>query len=128
MLNESDSSEANLDFNGFNDIVNNAQSLKIAYNQSNFRFTSITSNRFSSQKAAYDSDSTTSDGQINAPDFQSRLFSQEFRFQSPEEADKLQWIFGGYFESSEFENNRPFIYGADSLALGFPFPAGEDDS
>ena len=122
LLNQSDPSETELDFNGFNDIVNNAQSLKIAYNQSDFRFTSITTNRFSSQKAAYDIDSTTSDIQINAPDFQSRLFSQEFRFQSPEEADKLQWIFGGYFESSKFENNRPFIYGADFPALGFPFP------
>ena len=126
LLNQSDPSETELDFNGFNDIVNNAQSLKIAYNKPDFRFTSITTNRSSSLKAAYDVDVTTADGRISAPDFKSKLFSQEFRFQSPEEADKLQWIFGGYFESSKFENNRDFIYGADSLALGLGLPAGEE--
>ncbi len=126
LLNQPDPSETELDFNGFTNIVNNAQSLKIAYDKPDFRFTSITTNRFSNQKAAYDSDATTADGEINAPDFTSKLFSQELRFQSPESADKLKWIFGGYFESSKFENNRPFIYGADSLALGFPFPAGEN--
>ena len=126
LLNQSDPSETELDFNGFNNIVNKAQSLKIAYNKPDFRFTSITTNRSSSQKAAYDVDVTTADGRISAPDFKSKLFSQEFRFQSPEEADKLQWIFGGYFESSKFENNRDFIYGADSLALGLGLPAGEE--
>ncbi|PMB15553.1 TonB-dependent receptor domain-containing protein [Fischerella thermalis] len=126
LLNQEDPFETELDFNGFNDLVSNAQSVRIAYNNPDFRFTSITANRFSSQKAAYDLDYTTADGQISAPDFESRLFSQEFRFQSPETADKFQWILGGYFESSRFENNRPFIYGADSLALGFAFPPGED--
>lgn len=40
--------EAELDFDGFNDLVTNAQSLRIAYSTPAIRATSITAHRFSS--------------------------------------------------------------------------------
>jgi iron complex outermembrane receptor protein len=126
LLNQGNRFETEQNFNGFNDLTTNSQSLKIAYNNESFRLTSITVNRFSRQRGAYDADYTIADGLIDAPDFESRLFSQELRIQSPEQPQGLQWLLGGYFESSEFKNNRPFIYGADALALGFGFPPGED--
>ncbi|MEO1591897.1 MAG: TonB-dependent receptor [Cyanobacteria bacterium J06632_22] len=100
-----------LDFNGFNDLVTSAQSLRAEYSTSDLRFTSITANRYSSQVAAFDQDGSLAAFLINAPDFTSQVFTQEFRLQSPEDSEALQWIFGGYFESSTFTNNRAFISG-----------------
>ena len=42
--------ESELDFNGFNDVVSNAQSLRVAYDTPTIRVTSITAHRFSSQQ------------------------------------------------------------------------------
>ncbi|MEM9807690.1 MAG: TonB-dependent receptor [Cyanobacteria bacterium P01_D01_bin.56] len=103
--------ESELDFNGFNDVVSNAQSLRVAYDTPTIRVTSITAHRFSSQQGALDQDGTVADFLINAPDFSSRVFTQELRVQSPEQSERLQWIAGGYFETSTFENNRDFISG-----------------
>ena len=103
--------ESELDFNGFNDVVSNAQSLRVAYDTPTIRVTSITAHRFSNQKGALDQDGSIADFFINAPDFSSRIFTQELRVQSPEDSDRLQWIAGGYFETSTFKNNRDFIFG-----------------
>ncbi|MEM9804845.1 MAG: TonB-dependent receptor, partial [Cyanobacteria bacterium P01_D01_bin.56] len=103
--------EAELDFNGFTDTLTNAQSLRVAYNTPNIRVTSITAHRFSKQDGALDQDGTLADVLVNAPIFSSRIFSQELRVQSPEVSDRLEWIAGGYFETSTFKNDRDFISG-----------------
>lgn len=103
--------ETELSFNGFNDLVTNAQSLRIEYSTPAIRVTSITANRFSSQLAAFDQDGSLADLLINAPDFSSQVFSQELRLQSPEGEERFQWIVGGYFETASFSNNRDFISG-----------------
>ncbi len=110
--------DVDLSFNGFNDVVTNAQSLRIEHDTPNLRLTSITAHRFSRQEAAFDQDGSILDLSINAPDFSSRVFSQEFRVQSPEDADRLQWIAGAYFETASFENNRRFLEGSDSANPG----------
>lgn len=124
-LDADDPFETELDFNGFNDLVTNAQSLRIAYDTPDIRVTSITAHRFSSQNAAFDQDATAADIEINAPDFTSRVFTQELRVQSPEESDRLQWIMGGYFETATFNNDRAFISGLDTPANS-PLPPGEN--
>ncbi|MEM7797415.1 MAG: TonB-dependent receptor, partial [Cyanobacteria bacterium P01_C01_bin.118] len=103
--------EAELDFNGFTDTLTNAQSLRVAYNTPDIRVTSITAHRFSKQDGALDQDGTLADILVNAPIFSSRVFSQELRVQSPEQSDRLEWIAGGYFETSTFKNDRDFISG-----------------
>ncbi|MEM6840491.1 MAG: TonB-dependent siderophore receptor [Cyanobacteria bacterium P01_C01_bin.120] len=103
--------ETELNFNGFNDLETNAQSLRIEYSTPAIRATSITANRFSSQRAAFDQDGSLADLLINAPDFSSQVFSQELRLQSSEGEDRFQWIVGGYFETASFSNNRDFISG-----------------
>ena len=125
LLDADDPFETEFDFDGFNDLVTNAQSLRVAYSTPDIRVTSITAHRFSSQEAAFDQDATAADLEINAPDFASRVFTQELRVQSPEASDRLQWIVGGYFETSTFENDRAFINGLDTPATA-PLPAGEN--
>lgn len=126
VLRESDDPfEVDLDFDGFNDLVTNAQSLRVAYRTPDIRITSITAHRFSSQEGAFDQDATAADLDINAPDFSSRIFTQELRVQSPEAAEQVQWIVGGYFETSTFQNDRAFITGLDTPADSF-LPPGEN--
>ena len=124
-LNADDPFETELDFNGFNDLVTNAQSLRVAYSTPDIRVTSITAHRFSNQNAAFDQDATVADLEINAPDFSSRVFTQELRVQSPEENERLQWIVGGYFETSTFNNDRAFINGLDTSPTS-PLPPGRN--
>lgn len=122
--------ESELDFNGFNDVVSNAQSLRVAYDTPIIRVTSITAHRFSNQQGALDQDGSVADFLINAPDFSSRVFTQELRVQSPAQSERLQWIAGGYFETSTFKNNRDFISGtaAPATAQGTLRSDGEVDS
>ncbi|MEM6453283.1 MAG: TonB-dependent receptor, partial [Cyanobacteria bacterium P01_D01_bin.105] len=103
--------DAESTLSGFNDLVNNAQSLRVEYDTPALQLTSITTRRFSSQNAAFDQDGALANILINAPDFSSQVFSQELRLQSPEAQERLQWIAGGYFETSTFDNERDFISG-----------------
>ena len=52
-------------------------------------------------------------------DFDSTVWTQELRLQSPEEAEQLQWIVGGYFESREFDNNGTGSFFGDDAAAVF---------
>lgn len=99
----------------------NTQALKIAYTHPQFRATSITSRRFSKSQQRSDADGSPLNLIVNTNDFAATVWSQEIRFQSPEEAETLEWLVGGYFESSQFSNqNDGFTFGADAGAVGFP--------
>ena len=128
LVDSSEPFETELDFNGFNDVVTNAQSLRVAYDTPNIRATSITAHRFSSSNGALDQDLTTADLEINAFDFSSRVFTQELRVQSPEAEERLQWIAGGYFEASTLKNDRAFISGLDASFPGERQSDGDTDN
>ncbi|NEO98567.1 MAG: TonB-dependent receptor [Symploca sp. SIO2E9] len=113
--------EVEQDFDdGFNNLNSNTQSLRISYKNPDVRFTSITARRFSDQEFEAEADLSTSDffTQVFAVD--STVFTQEIRLQSPEEAERFQWLLGGYFESRDFNlGSNGFRNGADSVAFGF---------
>lgn len=89
-------------FNGFNELTTNTQALKVAYENSSFRATSITTRRFSRQAASADADLSALDVLRVSNEFDSTVWSQEVRFQSPSDIDRLAWIAGAYFESRDF--------------------------
>jgi iron complex outermembrane receptor protein len=103
------------DVPGFNNLDTNAQSLRIAYNDPNFRATSITSRRFSRRDEETDLDfSALRTGRLTNI-FDSTVITQELRFQSPEDAQQWQWIVGGYYESRSFNTaNDGFRFDQDA--------------
>ncbi|MEM9007862.1 MAG: TonB-dependent receptor, partial [Cyanobacteria bacterium P01_F01_bin.86] len=106
----------------------NTQSLRIDYTHPYFRATSITARRFSSSEQRSDADGSPRDIIVNTNDFTGTVWSQEFRFQSPEDAEQFEWIVGGYFESNKFLNeNDGFTFGADAASIGFPVGANFND-
>ena len=100
-----DAFEAEQDFNGFNNLTSNTQSLRVAYNQPNYRVTSISTRRYSRQEAGVDLDSTSADLFSRLDEFESTVFTQELRLQSPADAQRFQWLVGTYFESKDFNQN-----------------------
>ena len=126
LLSESDPFETDQNFNGFNELTSNTQSLKASYTHSDFRFTSVTARRFSRSEFEFDGDTTAADSLIRTlGEVNNTIFSQELLLQSPEDIEQLQWTFGGYFESNQvnqFDNG--IRYGADGALVGFPLPPG----
>ena len=131
-LNSDNPFEAEQDVDGFNDLVSNAQALRIAYTHPNFRFTSTTTRRFSKNDLEFDGDYTAADAVVRVlDDLSSTVFSQELRLQSPETADRFEWLLGGYYESSQFDSEgNGFRYGNDVTTLfgpTFPFSPGSSN-
>jgi iron complex outermembrane receptor protein len=121
-LEQSDPYEIEQNFDGFNDLNSNTQSVRAVYNQPNFRLTSITARRSSDRDFENEADVTIQDIITQIGDDDSTIFSQEIRLQSPEDAYSFQWLLGGYFESRDFNIDADgFRYGADAVtAFGFP--------
>lgn len=110
------------DVTGFSDLTTNAQSLRIAYRDSNFQATSITSRRFSRQDIETDLDFSAIRAGRFTNIFDSTVITQEVRLQSPEEDDRFQWLVGGYYESRSFntandgfnfDEEAPLLFGAE---------------
>ena len=89
-------------FEGFNNVDTNTQALKVNHTGAGFNATSITTRRFSTQDFESDLDGTPADNFRRISNYDSTLWSQELRVQSPTSSDKLRWLFGGYFESRDF--------------------------
>ncbi|MEM9007934.1 MAG: TonB-dependent receptor [Cyanobacteria bacterium P01_F01_bin.86] len=108
------------DVNGSSDLTTNTQSLKVTHSGEPIRFTSITTRRFSNQDLLTDPDqSSLRTGQFTL-DLTSKVFSQEFRLQSPETASEWQWLTGAYYESRSFNTERDGLtFGEDAL-FGVP--------
>lgn len=112
---------------GFAELNTDSQSLRIAYTQPNFRLTSVSARRFSRANQGADLDGSPLDLGLFSSDFNSTVFTQEMRLQSPETAERLQWTIGGYYESRQFNTRDDGLtFGADALTL-FGFPAGSAD-
>ncbi|MEH2245259.1 TonB-dependent receptor domain-containing protein [Nostoc sp.] len=98
-LNPSDPFEVNLQTEGYSKLDTNTQALKVGYNGEGFRATSITARRFTRQENVVPG----STGAIQIIDgIGSTLWTQELRFQSPETAERFQWLLGSYYESRDF--------------------------
>ncbi len=112
------------DFEGFYRLDNNTQALKIAYDGAGFRAVSVTTRRSTQQSFATESDFTEFDlfGGIGA--FNSTVWTQEVRLQSPKTADRFRWVVGGYFESREFNTLQDGIILSDAAAARFGLPSG----
>ena len=117
ILQSDDPFETEQDFEGFNDLNNDTQSIRVDYEHSAFRLTSITARRFSDTNFEYDSDGGISAiAAVFAVDVNSTVLSQEIRLQSPEESERFEWIFGGYYESRDFnvdESSFATSFGVD---------------
>ncbi|MEM8505852.1 MAG: TonB-dependent receptor [Cyanobacteria bacterium P01_D01_bin.1] len=109
-----DPSETDSEFEGFNNLDTNAQSLSVNYENSSLRFTSITARRFSGQELENDSDGTDLDVIEQLVDIDSTVLSQELRLQSAAEDGPFLWLVGAYFEDRNFNvNQEGFRFGSD---------------
>ncbi|MGJ5674592.1 MAG: TonB-dependent receptor domain-containing protein [Nostochopsis sp.] len=83
-------------------VSSDTQALKVNYNGSGFQVTSITARRFTNQDNFLGDNVPQRDYLRQIIDINSTVWSQEIRFQSPESANRLRWLLGGYYESREF--------------------------
>ncbi len=90
--------KVNLQREGFNNLSTNTQALKINYNGDAWRVTSITARRFTTQDNVVPGDT----GVQVIDNISSTLWTQELRLQSPDTADRFQWLLGAYYESRDF--------------------------
>ncbi|MEG3882482.1 TonB-dependent receptor, partial [Microcoleus sp. herbarium7] len=118
---DGDRREVAQDFLGKNHSAGNDQSLRVFYNGSGIRFTSITARReFRNSPSSGDGDSTPL-AIVNANvDVNTLKWSQEFRLQSPENAGRLQWLVGAYYEYKETGVDVNVTFGPDAATFGFP--------
>lgn len=111
-----DPSETDLNEIGFNDLGTDTQSIKVTYENSDLRFTSISGRRFSDQEFQNDSDGTAIDGIIQFSNVDSTVLTQEFRVQPANDDGRLTWLAGAYFEDRDFSvDGEGFTFGADFL-------------
>ncbi|KAM3114324.1 TonB-dependent receptor domain-containing protein [Phormidesmis sp. 146-33] len=111
------------DFDGFYRLDNNTQALKVAYEGTGFRAVSVTTRRSTQQAFATEADYTEVNLFNGIGAFDSTVWTQELRFQSPNTADRLRWVVGGYFESREFNTLQDGITLSNlgAAAFGAPF-------
>jgi iron complex outermembrane receptor protein len=118
------------DYNGFYRLDNNTQTLKIAYEGAGVQAVAVTTRRSSAQDFAIDTDFTPVDLLRGIGAFNSTVWTQEVRLQSPKSSDRFRWVVGGYFESREFNTIRDGIILSPLAAAGFglPFPGSNNVS
>ncbi len=102
------------------DVVLNTQSLKATYEGSGFTFTSITARNQTDLDYAQDTDYTPNDLLRSRSKIPSTIWSQEFRFQSPNTAKKWRWLAGGYFQSRSLNLDLSTEFTPLVSSLGFP--------
>lgn len=123
-LNQPNIFQTERDFDGFNNLNANAQSLRVAYSNPDFRVTSITARRFARNEQAADADLTTADLLRTPLQLDSTTWSQELRLQSANNNDQFQWLAGGYFESRNLQNiDDSLRFGVDAFDI-FGVPPG----
>jgi len=107
---------------GDTDLSVSAQSLRVAYSGSGFRFTSVTAHNFSNIGYRSDGDYTAEDLYSFNSEVISNVWSQEFRLQSPEAAERLSWLAGAYFQDRTFNvDQQQAEYTPEGAALfGIP--------
>jgi iron complex outermembrane receptor protein len=104
------------------DLSLNAQSLKVAYDGDNFRFTSITAHNFSNVGYRSDGDYTAQDLYSFDSEVTSDIWSQEFRLQSPANARRFSWLLGAYVQDRSFDVDRQQVEYTREGAAFFGIP------
>ncbi|MBW4618605.1 MAG: TonB-dependent receptor [Cyanosarcina radialis HA8281-LM2] len=98
------------------------QSLKVAYNGDDFRFTSITAHNASNTGYRSDGDYTARDLFAFDTKIASNIWSQELRLQSPANAGRFNWLLGAYVQDRSFDIDRQRIEYSREGAAFFGIP------
>lgn len=117
-INQANPFEISRSDNGNFDLDTNTQSLRVGYEGDSLRFTSISSRSGTDYEYI---DVNDDFGTISNSDYGQEILSQEFRLQSPEDADRFQWIAGAFFQ------NRNFRIGDDLEIIDFGTEIGESE-
>ncbi|HBQ97677.1 MULTISPECIES: TonB-dependent receptor domain-containing protein [unclassified Roseofilum] len=130
LLSSDNSFRISQDFQSFSETQTNSQNLKISYENSNFIGTSITTRRYSKQRAEFDSDFSAIDLSVAVAGTNSTVFSQELRFQSAPSDNPFQWLIGGYFENRLFNvtEDGQRLSSAAAEAFGLPGPGFDNNT
>ncbi|MEN9517984.1 MAG: hypothetical protein RLZZ381_572 [Cyanobacteriota bacterium] len=102
-IDQEDPFETELDIPGNTDLSINTQSLRIGYEGTGFKLTSITARNGSNLNYNADGDYSSEDLLKFDTRQETTIVSQEIRFQSPDDAERLRWIVGGYFQDRNFD-------------------------
>jgi iron complex outermembrane recepter protein len=93
------------------DLSVSAQSLKVAYDGADVRFTSVTAHNFSNVSYGADGDFSADDLYRADVGLRSNIWSQEFRLQSPADAGRFAWLVGAYAQTRQFDvDSQKFEY------------------
>lgn len=101
-------------------VVLNTQSIKATYEGSGFTFTSITARNQTTLDYTLDADYTPDDLLRGRGKLPSTIWSQEFRFQSPNTDKKWRWLAGGYFQARSLDLDLFTEFTPLVAPLGFP--------
>ncbi|MGL6344142.1 MAG: TonB-dependent receptor domain-containing protein [Waterburya sp.] len=116
-IEQEDPFETELDIPGNTDLSINTQSLRIGYKSKEFNLTSITARNGSNLNYNADGDYTSED----LFEFDSRqettIVSQEIRLQSPDNAESLGWIVGGYFQDRSYDLDPLQLKSSESISV-----------
>lgn len=102
-IDREDPFETQLDVPGNSDLSINTQSLRIGYEAEGFKLTSITARNGTNINYNLDGDYTPEDLSELFVRQETSIISQEIRLQSPDDADRLRWLVGGYFQDRNFD-------------------------
>jgi len=102
-IDQEDPFETELDIPGNTDLSINTQSLRIGYEGTGFKLTSITARNGSNLNYNADGDYSPEDLFEFDVRQETTIVSQDIRLQSPDDADRLRWIVGGFFQDRNFD-------------------------
>jgi iron complex outermembrane receptor protein len=122
-INQDDPFEVERNVAGETDLSVNTQSLKVAYENSGVKITSITTRNDTEHSYFTDGDYTSEDLIRFDVQQDSTVWSQEIRVQSPDTSDRFRWLVGGYYQNRNYDiDPQSSEYTAEGAAL-FDFPA-----
>lgn len=102
-IDQEDPFETELDIPGNTDLSINTQSLRVGYSGTGFKLTSITARNGTNLNYNADGDYSSEDLFEFDTRQETTIVSQEIRFQSPDDAERLRWIVGGYFQDRNYD-------------------------
>jgi iron complex outermembrane recepter protein len=102
-IDQEDPFETELDIPGNTDLSINTQSLRIGYEGTGFKLTSITARNDTNHNYNADGDYSSEDLFEFDTRQETTVVSQEIRLQSPDNSDRLRWIVGSYFQDRSYD-------------------------
>ena len=102
-IDQEDPFETELNVPGNSDLSINTQSLRIGYEGEGFKLTSITARNGTNINYNLDADYSQEDLFETDVRQETSIISQEIRLQSADDAERLRWIVGGYFQDRNFD-------------------------